>query len=407
MPRKQRQRRDSDDGILVKVVQRKGKPNFVLRWKDPATGKTREEATEIEAVRGRRRLAERAAREKEDELSTAQEAVGMITFAEFETRYAREYLSGLALNSQVAWSTAKAHLIRVVKPLYLTDITTSALSKLAGDLRRGTDDRPTVKETTIASYLRTIHAALWWAGHVGLLATVPKAPMPPRAKGITKDMRSRPITGEEFDRMLKAVRKIRPDDAKRWRRALRGLWLSGLRLSEAVILSWDWNSPFSVCLDGKFPMLRIHSEGEKGHKDRLLPMAPEFAEFLRRAPEARRKGLVFRLGCTVSNAGRIIADIGDKAGIVVNSDGKTVTAHDLRRSFGTRWAGRVAPAELKELMRHKSIETTMKYYVRLNADQLAEKLWSHHTEAAKVTLRVTQATGDKPDDALSRDVKEL
>ncbi len=34
------------------------------------------------------------------------------------------------------------------------------------------------------------------------------------------------------------------------------------------------------------------------------------------------------------------------------------------------------PAELRELMRHESVETTMKYYVGVNADVTAEKLWA-------------------------------
>ncbi len=37
--------------------------------------------------------------------------------------------------------------------------------------------------------------------------------------------------------------------------------------------------------------------------------------------------------------------------------------HDLRRSFGERWATRVMPQVLMELMRHESIEATMNYYV--------------------------------------------
>ena len=49
-------------------------------------------------------------------------------------------------------------------------------------------------------------------------------------------------------------------------------------------------------------------------------------------------------------------------------------AHDLRRSFGTRWATRLTPIELKELMRHKSIETTLKYYVQIVAEKLGKKL---------------------------------
>ena len=81
---------------------------------------------------------------------------------------------------------------------------------------------------------------------------------------------------------------------------------------------------------------------------------------------------------------RIVGNIGKKAGVVVATvekrkrvDGKLVTttakkfatAHDLRRSFGTRWAKRVMPAVLQRLMRHAEIATTMKYYVTMDADR--------------------------------------
>lgn len=42
-------------------------------------------------------------------------------------------------------------------------------------------------------------------------------------------------------------------------------------------------------------MLRIPAECEKGNQDRLLPIAPEFAEFLLQTPEAARHGRVFKL----------------------------------------------------------------------------------------------------------------
>ena len=55
---------------------------------------------------------------------------------------------------------------------------------------------------------------------------------------------------------------------------------------------------------------------------------------------------------------------------------KYASAHDLRRSFGSRWAPKVKPATLQRLMRHASIETTMAYYVDLDADDLAAELWA-------------------------------
>jgi len=46
---------------------------------------------------------------------------------------------------------------------------------------------------------------------------------------------------------------------------------------------------------------------------------------------------------------------------------KFASAHDLRRAFGQRWAIRIMPTVLRELMRHADISTTMKYYVGQNA----------------------------------------
>jgi hypothetical protein len=43
-----------------------------------------------------------------------------------------------------------------------------------------------------------------------------------------------------------------------------------------------------------------------------------------------------------------------------------------------RWARRIKPATLQMLMRHRSIETTMKYYVNLSADDVADELWQNY-----------------------------
>ncbi len=65
------------------------------------------------------------------------------------------------------------------------------------------------------------------------------------------------------------------------------------------------------------------------------------------------------------------------AGVIVDkATKKYASAHDLRRSFGTRWAKRVMPAVLKRLMRHADISTTMGYYVDMDADEMAVDLWA-------------------------------
>ncbi len=260
-------------------------------------------------------------------------------------------------------------------------------------------------ESTVKSYLAHLHAALEWAARVKMLPAVPDFPEIKRAKG-SKVMKGRPITREEFDRMLDAVPKVTGEKAARsWRRLLWGLWWSGLRLGEALALTWDRADAPRVDLSGRRPMLWIPGACQKSGRDELCPMAPEFARFLLRVPEARRRGRVFRLRGVVGSrpqgggpggaadvrgvhwVGKIVSRIGQRAAVKVDErqkpgpDGKPrkvvkwASAHDLRRAFGERWSTRVMPQVLKALMRHESIETTLRYYVGRNAQSTADAAW--------------------------------
>ena len=51
---------------------------------------------------------------------------------------------------------------------------------------------------------------------------------------------------------------------------------------------------------------------------------------------------------------------------------------------GERWAPRLMPKVLKELMRHKRIETTMKYYVGTNAEATADVVWQVYDRMQEV-----------------------
>ncbi len=146
-----------------------------------------------------------------------------------------------------------------------------------------------------------------------------------------------------------------------------------------------------VDTSGKYTVLLIPSDGEKGGKDRTYPITPDFEEFLFSVPPEDREGYVFspelyRGVCrrldTVSKA---ISKLGEKAAVKVDQvKGKPVyaSAHDLRRAFGQRWSRKVSAMVLKELMRHASVTTTEKYYVDINAQETAKYL-------REVTLEVT------------------
>lgn len=335
------------------------------------TGKSREETTDIPAKPNLRKRAHDAARDKQTALNASRAWGDDVTWEEFRERYKTEHLASLAATTASRVDTVFDSLETHIELTVLRDLDARAISLWVSRLR---SRKKPISESTIASYLRQLGAALGWAFDQGMLPEgVPTLPRIKKAKG-KKPMRSRPPTGEEYDRLIAACNRVCPDDAAAWKRLIEGLWLSGLRLNEALILSWDWDSDFSIATDGKYPAYRIYAEGEKGHEDRLLPMAPEFATFLARTPEDRRFGLVFPMG-PKRRVQETLKLIGETAGVVVNRDGKTATAHDLRRAFGTRWAQRVTPAVLQVLMRHADIHTTLQFYVEIETSELSEKLW--------------------------------
>lgn len=315
-----------------------------------------------------KRLADKAANRLEMELN--RQASGDLTYDEFEQRYVSEHLSGLSKGSQSKWSTASNYLREMIQPGFVADIDSPDLSRFAAELRKRK-----IAETTVAGYLRQIMAGLRWAASVNIIAEPPVYQPSRRSRGVSQTMRSRPVTETEYLRMREAATDVIPEHAADIQRLLDALFWSGLRLEEAISLSWDVRAGFAVDMSGDFPMYRIDAASEKGHKDRLLPIAPEFARILQETTEAQRRGRVLRLPGRKRRVQSIIASLAEMADVKVNAQGKLASAQDFRRAFGTRWARRLRPAELKELMRHESLATTEKFYIEIEAGDLAQTLW--------------------------------
>ncbi len=55
--------------------------------------------------------------------------------------------------------------------------------------------------------------------------------------------------------------------------------------------------------------------------------------------------------------------------------------------FGERWSVDVMPQTLMELMRHESMETTLKFYVGRNAEKTADTLYKVAEAKLRTTLR--------------------
>jgi len=110
----------------------------------------------------------------------------------------------------------------------------------------------------------------------------------------------------------------------------------------------------------------IHQQS--GNENSVLPIAPEFCEWLELTPPAQRRGYMFnpipqnkdkgRSGS--QTVGRTISKIGEKASVIVDWKQPKPTvqdhertrvfasAHDLRRSIGEQWGSRIMPKELME-----------------------------------------------------------
>lgn len=325
-----------------------------------------------------RREAERMAAKLEKELFSER---GDVTWETFLDAYESESLSGLAPSTLGRAMYAIRSAAEILKPKNPDAITHEKLSTLAARWRSDG-----LSESTVRSNLGHIRAAMNWAHDQGWRKDRCRIPSIRRATktGAHSPHKGRPLTPREFGRMLKAVPKAVQEGVRNWRLFLIGMWLIGLRLDEAMKLSWWHGDHIYITREGSDRIyLRIHSEDEKGASDRTYPITPDAERFLLRLEP--KEGLVFPLPKirgegTVSNmnyVSRIVSDIGLHSGVVVNEKtGKYASAHDLRRSFGERWAWKpgVTPQILMALMRHSSIDTTLRYYALKNAQAVSNAL---------------------------------
>jgi len=352
-----------------------------LCWRDQITGKRKTRSAGTKDWRE----AERLAGELQRELASGSISPSRILFDDFVNRYDEEKLTTLAPASRKDYKEALLQLKRVLGIENLARLTSSALSTFQAECRKAG-----MGEVTLMKKMRYIKAAMTWGVKIGLLTKAPAIVIPKRSNGSLA--KSRAITTEEYERVLVAIPKARPQDAAQWERFITGLWLSGLRRAEALALSWDADEAFCVCLTERRPIFVIRSEGQKSGRAETCPMAPDFAEFLLATPAAERVGKVFQLidhrnqEMKLNFVGKVVERIGRAAGVKVGTtkqakDGTKTTlpvfagCHSYRRGFGSKWARRVSTAVLKRLMRHVNIATTEAYYIILDAADVSNELW--------------------------------
>jgi len=372
---------------------------YVIRFLRPGWTKARQEKTDpllqTRSVRNRR-IADRQAAQLAERLANTVE-IEYLCWARFCRRYRDEKLAGQPKKSHNQWHTARRAVERLLQPETLDDLTAASLSEFRGKLTA-----EGLARSSVASYLRELRTALNWAvgkveGYEAPKVPIPKIKADKRAKG-------RPLTREEFDRILDAVEAVvGKDRAPAWRQLLRGLWLTGLRLGQGLALTWDDpNRPHLADLDTRAPLLVIPADHAKDGTAREIAMTPDAVAWFRKRPPTRRRGLVFRPLTRYGQAarqeatGKTIAKIGRRARVWIRDreklDRKTgqrvtvaqfATAHDLRRSFGARWAPYVKPLVLMHMMQHGQIKTTNQFYIGQNTARNAAAIRAGFREMQK------------------------
>ncbi len=108
-------------------------------------------------------------------------------------------------------------------------------------------------------------------------------------------MKGRPITGEEFERMLEATPAVvGKRSADSWTHLLRVLWESAFRVGDVMNFSWDDERrihPVWPRRRGEHATLVIPSS-QKNKKLQEIPMLPGLQELLEQTPKRERHGWV-------------------------------------------------------------------------------------------------------------------
>jgi len=221
---------------------------------------------------------------------------------------------------------------RILKPKTLADFADqNALQRLQAKFLAGEQSRRKKPRSahTVRGYMNSVLSAVNWAYLQGWLPTAPKLRKIKTSK--QKVMNGRPITVDEFRKVLDATGKVVGEDAaESWKHVLRGLWSSALRLDELMHVSWDKpGSIRPVWKVGQLAVLEIPAAMQKNDTGESIPLLPWFEAVLTETPVEQRPRWVFNLTSLQTNLGRkprhqrpdaewvgkVIARIGKEAGI--------------------------------------------------------------------------------------------
>jgi integrase len=341
----------SERRIVVSVQHFGDRPQLMLQWHDPVTGKRKSQS----AGTCNPLDAEKARADLEYELNHGlHKQSARMSWERFREVFEAEYVAPLRENTRDVYAATFDAFERLCDPSRLDLVTARTVSAFAAGLRTlKAGRREGLKASSVKVRLQFLHTALAWAAEQGLLAKVPKFP---RVK--VPDRKPRPVPAESFERLLAKA----PDD--NMRAYLLCGWLAGLRLDEAYRLEWEATEQ-APYLDLAQDHIVLPAGFAKADRDQWVPLDPALREVLLALPRHGRR--VFRFVDLRTGRGEIgVGSVSDRVIALAKRAGVKLTMHTLRKGFGCRYAGKVPAQVLQKLMRHSSIKTTMDFYANVD-----------------------------------------
>jgi integrase len=342
----------SEKRVHVWTQRFKDRPNLMLQWYDPLTGRRRSQTADT----ADEQEAEQARADLEYELTHGHyQEVSRLGWPRFRQLFEVEYVSGKRPNTRCNYKATLDLFERLCGPRTLRGITERTISTFVSGMRgqKGRGHAGSgMLASSIKSRLQFLHTTLAWAVSQKLLPAVPHFPSvkPPR-----KD--PQPVPVEAFERLFAKAQ----DDGPMQAYLLTG-WLAGLRRCEALELEWEATET-APYLDYDQDRIVLPAAYVKADKDQWVPLDPALRDTLETLARTGRKVFRFlgRLGkpLTASALSKRIVKLAGQAGV-------KLSMKVLRRGFGCRYAGKVPAQVLQKLMRHSNIAITMTYYANID-----------------------------------------
>jgi integrase len=325
------------DRITVYILAPADRPHYQAQWVEPGTERRR-----TRSLRTRNPdLAERRRADLEYELNNGL-AGGerRVAWGAFRAAWFDEKLAERRPATREKARKVFDRFERSARPATLQAVDSRMLSAHAARLRKAG-----LAPATIHQHLAYLSSALSWAARQGMIARRPTIEFP----SLPKKTHKRTIDEAQYRRLARAL-------AGDHRLLLQVGWYTGMRRCEMLFLTWDGRGQ-TPRVDLKAKRVWIPAESNKARADQWLPLHPDLVKIL----AARRKpaGAVFGFGKGPDAVGVEFGRLCREAGVVIS-------LHDLRRSFGTRYARHVPAQVLQRLMRHESIKTTLEFYADMN-----------------------------------------